>query len=44
MKKTIVFLLVVACSLSAVAQKYEWNKNCVIAHRGAWKEKGFPQN
>ena len=44
MKKIIVFLLVVACSLSVAAQKYEWNKNCVIAHRGAWKEKGIPQN
>ena len=44
MKKIVVLLLVVACSLSATAQKYEWHKNCVIAHRGAWKEKGIPQN
>ena len=44
MKKIFVFILVVACSLSVTAQKFDWNKNCVIAHRGAWKEKGLPQN
>lgn len=27
-----------------VAQKMNFNKNCVVAHRGAWKEAGFPQN
>ncbi len=44
MKKLIVCLLVLSCSLTTTAQQFNWNKNCVIAHRGAWKEKGIPQN
>lgn len=26
------------------AQKMNWNKNVVIAHRGAWKKNNFPEN
>jgi len=26
------------------AQKYNWNKNQVIAHRGAWKKNQYPEN
>ena len=44
MKKFIVFLIAVTCSLTVTAQKFNFNKNCVVAHRGAWKEKGLPQN
>lgn len=44
MKKLILLLLVAVCSLDASAQKFNWHKNCVVAHRGAWKEKGYPQN
>lgn len=44
MKKLILCMLVLSCSLTVAAQQFNWNKNCVIAHRGAWKEKGIPQN
>jgi glycerophosphoryl diester phosphodiesterase len=44
MKRTVVFLVVSLCYLVASAQTLNFNKNCVVAHRGAWKEKGLPQN
>ena len=46
MKKIILLLMVLICSVVAVSaqQKFNWHKNCVVAHRGAWKEKGIPQN
>lgn len=46
MKKIILFLMVLICSVAAVSaqQRFNWHKNCVVAHRGAWKEKGIPQN
>ena len=44
MKKIILFLVVVSCAMSVSAQKMKFHKNCVISHRGAWKEKGLPQN
>lgn len=44
MKRTILFMLVAACALNVSAQKFNWHKNSVIAHRGAWKEKNLPQN
>jgi len=39
-------LLLAIISNVAVAQKIinSWNKNQVIAHRGAWKKKGLPEN
>ena len=44
MKKLILFVVAAACTLSVVAQKLDFHKNCVVAHRGAWKEQGLPQN
>lgn len=44
MKRLLIFTIAMACTLSVAAQKFNFNKNCVIAHRGAWKEKGIPQN
>ena len=44
MKKFILFIAVLACTVGASAQKFNFHKNCVIAHRGAWKEAGIPQN
>ena len=44
MKRLLIFTIAMACTLSVAAQKFNFNKNCVVAHRGAWKEKGIPQN
>lgn len=45
MKRFIIVLFIVVYSLEvASAQRFNWHKNIVIAHRGAWKEKGLPQN
>lgn len=44
MKKLILFAVAVACALGVSAQKLNFHKNCVVAHRGAWKEAGLPQN
>lgn len=35
-------LLLAACGVSAQVMKF--HKNCVVAHRGAWKEHKIPQN
>lgn len=29
---------------ASFAQKFNWNKNQIIAHRGAWKKNKFPEN
>lgn len=44
MKKEVLFILLVMCALTVSAQKMDFNRNCVVAHRGAWKEAGLPQN
>lgn len=40
---------ILTCSMvfiftSSFSQKFKWNKNQVIAHRGAWKKNNYPQN
>ena len=40
----IIALLLLGVSGAAVAQKLNFHKNCVVAHRGAWKEHNIPQN
>jgi glycerophosphoryl diester phosphodiesterase len=47
MKKTLfAFLAVAIFSTTVNAQKKitSWNKNQVVAHRGAWKKNGLPEN
>ena len=44
MKRFILLIAVAACAFGASAQKFNFHKNCVVAHRGAWKEAGLPQN
>ena len=47
MKRILTAILLVAMiSTATQAQKTitSWNKNQVIAHRGAWKKKGLPEN
>jgi glycerophosphoryl diester phosphodiesterase len=44
MKRLLLFTIAMACALSVAAQKFNFNKNVVVAHRGAWKEAGLPQN
>lgn len=44
LKKFIIFSLAAIATFTAAAQKFDWHKNCVVAHRGAWKEAGIPQN
>ena len=42
-----IIALTVVCCAEAIAQKapkMNFHKNCVVAHRGAWKEAGIPQN
>jgi glycerophosphoryl diester phosphodiesterase len=45
-KKIFVFILAFAVTGTALAQKAfkSWNKNLVIAHRGAWKTQNLPEN
>lgn len=50
MKHSSLFIILMVASLNSVlAQqepgiKHTWNKNVVIAHRGAWKHKSLPEN
>ncbi len=44
MKKILIFITLILGVGSASAQEFNLHKNCVISHRGAWKEKGLPQN
>ncbi len=45
-KKLFVAILALMMTSTTFAQKQikSWNKNLVIAHRGAWKTQGFPEN
>ncbi|MES2417647.1 MAG: family 16 glycosylhydrolase [Bacteroidota bacterium] len=40
----VALIMIFACKTSAQKPKLTWNKNQVIAHRGAWKKKGLPEN
>jgi glycerophosphoryl diester phosphodiesterase len=42
MKKFIITLLSIVCAVTVSAQNFR--QNCVVAHRGAWKNTGHPQN
>ncbi|GLR15392.1 family 16 glycosylhydrolase [Portibacter lacus] len=37
-------VLIKYCSFSPSSQEFEFANNEVVAHRGAWKDKGLPQN
>ncbi len=41
---TVIINLLLVLSLSVEAQNVQWNKNQVIAHRGAWKTQKLPEN
>ena len=45
-KKLFVSILALMIAGTTLAQKQikSWNKNLVIAHRGAWKTQGLPEN
>lgn len=45
-KKSLLTIFTVVISFSAMAQQQlnTWNKNMVIAHRGAWKTQNLPEN
>jgi glycerophosphoryl diester phosphodiesterase len=43
--KKLVFIILFSMTITAsFAQKFKWNNNKVIAHRGAWKANALPQN
>ena len=44
MKRVFISVLMLFIFTASFAQKFNWNKNQVIAHRGAWKKNNFPQN
>jgi glycerophosphoryl diester phosphodiesterase len=44
MKRVFISTLMVLIFTTSFAQKFNWNKNQVIAHRGAWKANKFPEN
>ncbi|WP_406824704.1 glycerophosphodiester phosphodiesterase family protein [Pedobacter sp. KACC 23697] len=44
MKQLIISTLMLFFFTASFGQKFNWNKNQVIAHRGAWKKNNFPQN
>lgn len=44
MKRVFISALMLFIFTASFAQKFNWNKNQVIAHRGAWKKNNFPQN
>ena len=44
MKRFSLLVIALVCLFGASAQKFNFHKNCVVAHRGAWKEAGLPQN
>ncbi|RYD69923.1 MAG: glycosyl hydrolase family protein, partial [Sphingobacteriales bacterium] len=44
MKRALISTLMLFIFTVSFAQKFNWNKNQVIAHRGAWKKNSFPQN
>jgi glycerophosphoryl diester phosphodiesterase len=44
MKSLGILLFFVCITYAGKAQNMNWNKNCVIAHRGAFKKKNLPEN
>jgi len=43
--KTLLFVICLSfIAYTGQAQKMNWNKNSVIAHRGAWKKNNLPEN
>ncbi|MFD2285125.1 family 16 glycosylhydrolase [Pedobacter petrophilus] len=44
MKRLFISTFMVFIFTASFAQKFNWNKNQVIAHRGAWKKNKFPEN
>ena len=42
MKKFVISLLSIVCAVTVSAQNF--HQNSVVAHRGAWKNTGHPQN
>lgn len=44
MKRILISTFMVMIFTASFAQKFNWNKNQVIAHRGAWKKNKFPEN
>ncbi|WP_231458606.1 family 16 glycosylhydrolase [Pedobacter sp. Leaf132] len=44
MKRIFISAFMVFIFTASFAQKFNWNKNQVIAHRGAWKKNKFPEN
>lgn len=44
MKRILISTLMLFFFTASFGQKFNWNKNQVIAHRGAWKKNNFPQN
>jgi glycerophosphoryl diester phosphodiesterase len=44
MKTLVSIICLLFIAYSSKAQKMKWNKNIVIAHRGAWKKNNLPEN
>lgn len=44
MKKILSIICLLFIAYDGNAQKMNWNKNIVIAHRGAWKKNNLPEN
>ncbi|CAM4243585.1 glycerophosphoryl diester phosphodiesterase [Pedobacter westerhofensis] len=44
MKTVLLFFSLLSIAYSGNAQKMKWNRNSVIAHRGAWKKNNLPEN
>ncbi len=44
MKRICFIFCLLFIAYTSKAQQMEWNKNCVIAHRGAWKKNNLPEN
>lgn len=40
----ILLMMFLTTSVEAQTHNFSWNKNMVIAHRGAWKQKNLPEN
>ncbi|MFS4467785.1 glycerophosphodiester phosphodiesterase [Maribacter sp. 2210JD10-5] len=41
---TLLIVIVLLCSCTSVKKKSDFADNVVVAHRGAWKDKGLPEN
>jgi len=44
MKQLLITTFMVLILTTSFAQKFKWNNNQVIAHRGAWKKNNLPEN